>query len=442
MTRALVYGLGVAGEAVARQLVRRGVDVVTADDKPTPRTRELAERLGVQLVEAPDEDVLSALVAAADLVLPAPPVPVHHPVHRLAEAFGKPVRSEFALAAEWAPIGLDIVAITGTNGKTTVTTLVTDMLLESGRKAVAAGNNDLPLVDALDLELDVVVVEASSFRLVNAGEFRPCVAAWLNIAEDHLDWHGSMDDYQAAKARIWANQTDDDLALVNADDPVVMAEARRAPARTQTFGLGDADWHWDAADGTLRDPEGAVIVDAARMARALPHDISNALAACGAAVAAGATHAACASVLASFRGLPHRVTLVGDAGGVRYYDDSKATTPASVVTALRAFDSSVLIAGGRNKGLDLSPLRDEASRVRAVVAIGEAAPDVQRVFEGVRPVVTAASMDAAVTAARDLAQPGDVVLLSPGCASYDWYKNYAERGDDFARAARELAGAA
>ena len=440
--RGLVYGVGVAGEAVARHLIRRGVEVVTADDNPSGRTRELAERLGVELVEAPDEDALRALVESVDVVLPAPPVPVHHAVHRLAQMQGKPVQSEFALAAEWAPPGLDIVAITGTNGKTTVTTLVTDMLLESGRKAVAAGNNDLPLVDALDLEPDVVVVEASSFRLVNAGEFRPRVAVWLNLAEDHLDWHGSMDHYRDAKARIWANQAGDDLALVNADDLVVMAEARRAPARTETFGLGDADWRWDAGDGTLRDPEGAVIVDVARMARALPHDISNALAACGAALAAGATSDACASVLASFRGLPHRVTLVGDAGGVRYSDDSKATTPASVVTALRAFDSSVLIDCGRNKGLDLSPLRDEARRVRAVVAIGEAAADVQRVFEGVRPVVTAASMDAAVAAARDLAQPGDVVLLSPGCASYDWYKNYSERGDDFARAARELAGAA
>lgn len=440
--RALVYGLGVAGEAVARQLVRRGVEVVTADDKPTARTREFAERLGVELVDAPDADALSAVIASADLVLPAPPVPVHHPVHRLADAQGKPVQSEFALAAEWAGPDLEIVAITGTNGKTTVTTLVTDMLLESGRKAVAAGNNDLPLVDALDLELDVVVVEASSFRLYNSGEFRPSVAVWLNFAEDHLDWHRSMDHYRDAKARIWANQAGDDLALANADDPVVMTASRSASCRTQTFGLADAHWHWDAGDGTLRDPQGDVIVEVARLARALPHDISNALAACGAALAAGATPAACASVLASFRGLPHRLTLVGDAGGVRYYDDSKATTPASVVTALRAFDSSVLIAGGRNKGLDLSPLRDEASRVRAVVAIGEAALDVQRVFAGVRPVVTAASMDAAVAAARDLAQAGDVVLLSPGCASYDWYKNYSERGDDFARAARELAGAA
>lgn len=440
--RSLVYGLGVAGEAVARQLVRRGMSVVAADDLPTDRTRVLAERLGIDLVEAPDEDTLTRLVADADRVYPAPPVPAHHAVYRIAGSVGRPAVSEFALAAEWAPPGLRVVAITGTNGKTTVTTLVTEILLESGLKAVAAGNNDLPLVDALDLELDVVVVEASSFRLYNSGDFRADVGVWLNFAEDHLDWHGTMAHYRDAKARVWANQTGDDVALANADDPVVVEALAHVRARRQTFGLGVADWHWDRTDGTLRDPGDAVVADVARMARSLPHDISNALAACAAAVAGGADLASCASVLSSFRGLPHRVTLVGDANGVRYYDDSKATTPASVVTALRAFDSSVLIAGGRNKGLDLSPLRDEADRVRAVVAIGEAAPVVAAVFDGVCPVVVAGSMDDAVAAATAHAQPGDVVLLSPGCASFDWYTNYAERGDDFARAVREQTGPA
>ena len=441
-SRALVYGLGVAGEAVARQLVRRGWSVVTADDRPTERTRELASGLGVELVETPDEATLRRLVNDADRVFPAPPVPAHHAVYRLATALERPAESEFALAAEWAPPDLAVVAITGTNGKTTVTTLVTEMLLESGRKAVAAGNNDLPLVDALDLELDVVVIEASSFRLHNSGAFRAHVGVWLNFAEDHLDWHGSMEHYRLAKARIWANQDADDLAVGSADDPVVIEALHGVAARRQTFGLGDADWEWDRGRNVLRGPDDTDVVDVTRLPRALPHDVSNALAACAAAVGAGAGLDACASALASFQGLPHRVTLVGDAKGVRFYDDSKATTPASVVSALRAFDSVVLIAGGRNKGLDLSPLRGEGNRVRAVVAIGDAAADVESVFAGVRPVVNASSMDEAVAAAIDLAEPGDVVLLSPGCASYDWYTNYAERGDDFARAVREQAGVA
>ena len=440
MTRALVVGLGVAGEAVARQLLRRGWSVTAVDDRPTSRTRALAERLDVELVEAPDEAVLRTLVAGVDRILPAPPVPVHHAVYRLASELGKPAESEFALAAEWAPPGLDVVAITGTNGKTTVTTLVTEMLLQSGRKAVAAGNNDLPLVDALELDLEVVVVEASSFRLYNSGSFRADVGVWLNLAEDHLDWHGSMEHYRDAKARVWANQGAEDIAVGNADDVVVMDALQRAEAQRQTFGLGEADWEWEREAGVLRDPADDTIVEVARLARALPHDVANALAACAAAIGVGADAASCASVLASFRGLPHRVTLVGDANGVQFYDDSKATTPASVVSALRAFDSVVLIAGGRNKGLDLTPLRGEVDRVRGVVAIGEAADEVRAVFAGTRPTVTASSMDEAVSAAIGMARPGDVVLLSPACASYDWYTNYGERGDDFARAVREQVG--
>jgi UDP-N-acetylmuramoylalanine--D-glutamate ligase len=159
-------------------------------------------------------------------------------------------------------------------------------------------------------------------------------------------------------------------------------------------------------------------------------------------MAAGAGIADCRSVVTSFTGLPHRVALIGDAGGVRFYDDSKATTPASVVTAVSGFDSVVLIAGGRNKGLDLGALATIADRVRAVVAIGEASSDIEAAFAGRTPVRVATSMDDAVRVARDLAASGDAVLLSPGCASYDWYRNYGERGDDFARAVREQTGAA
>jgi UDP-N-acetylmuramoylalanine--D-glutamate ligase len=174
--------------------------------------------------------------------------------------------------------------------------------------------------------------------------------------------------------------------------------------------------------------------------RSLPHDVSNALAASASALESGASLDGVRAALREFQGLPHRVTLVGEAGGVRYYDDSKATVPHAVLAALRGFESVVLIAGGRNKGIDLSPLASEVDRVRAVVAIGEAAPEVERVFEGKRPVTVAASMDDAVAAAASAARPGDAVVLSPGCASFDWYRNYGERGDDFARAVGALAG--
>ena len=442
MGTALVIGLGVTGEAVSRQLLRRGEDVVVVDDRVTAEKEAVAAGLGLAIVGAPSERELADLVAAADLVLPSPGVPAGHPAYRLAGGRGVPVWSEFELATRWAP-DVPLVAVTGTNGKTTVTTVVTDMLVAAGRKAVAAGNNELPLVDALDLDLDVVVVEASSFRLLHAPSFRPRVGTWLNLAEDHLDWHPDMAHYVAAKARIWANQGGDDLAVANADDPVVLEAHRAARGRRQTFAVaGAADFWWDRETGQLRGPEGLVVVAVDDLSRRRPHDLANALAATATALGAGATVDACAAVLRSFQGLPHRVELVRDAGGVRWYDDSKATTPASVVAAVSGFESVVLIAGGRNKGLSFAPMAAVADRVRAVVAIGEAAPEVEAAFAGGPPVVVARSMDEAVARAAAVARPGDAVLLSPGCASQDWYGNYAERGRDFARAVDEHVGRA
>jgi UDP-N-acetylmuramoylalanine--D-glutamate ligase len=418
--KVFVAGMGVTGQAVARRLGERGVGVMTFDDRPG---------LGDSGLDAVD---------AADLVVVSPGIPESHAVYRRAAAAGVAVVSEIELAFQWATA--PIVAVTGTNGKTTVTTVVAAMLREGGRRAVAAGNIGLPLIDvvagAAADPADVIVAEVSSFQLQYTQSFRPSVAVWLNFAQDHLDWHATLDDYAKAKARIWRNGYD--AAVANGDDPVVMSYA---PSDAATFSLrasGGADWH--VSDGVLLGPGGVEIIPADQLPRALPHDIANSLAACAAAVAAGAPLDACRSVLRSFEGLPHRVSLVSDAGGVRWYDDSKATTPASVVAALQGFESVVLIAGGRNKGLDLGPLAAEAGRVKAVVAIGDAADEVARAFEGVRPVVTAGSMDEAVALAGDRAEPGDVVLLSPGCASFDWYGNYGERGDDFARAVRQRAG--
>ncbi len=437
MTGALVFGMGVAGEAVARQLLVRGWDVVAADDRGDEAAVARADTLGLELVVGPDRDALAALVRGVDVVCPGPGVPLHHPVIALAREGGVPVWSEFELVSHWGHPPL--VAVTGTNGKTTVCTLVTHMLATAGKKVVAAGNNELPLVDALDMDLDMVVVEASSFRLELTETFRPVVGTWLNVSEDHLDWHGSLAAYTAAKAKLWTNQLPDDVAIANREDELVMAAAGSAPSRRRTFALRDAaaDAHLDGDDLVV---EGRVVISISELPRSWPHDISNALAAALTAMSAGADAADCRSVLAEFQGLPHRVELIGDAGGVRYYDDSKATTPASVVTAVAGFESVVLIAGGRNKGLDLGVLADAADRVRAVVSIGEAAAAVDAAFAGRRPVLNAASMDDAVRKARDAARPGDAVLLSPGCASYDWYRNYGERGDDFVRAVHDLLG--
>jgi UDP-N-acetylmuramoylalanine--D-glutamate ligase len=360
-----------------------------------------------------------------------------HPVLTTARRCGIDVVSELDLGA--AATDAPMVAVTGTNGKTTVTTLVAEMLSASGIHAVACGNTDVPLVAAIDDDpASVYVVEASSFRLAPTLEFSPRVAVWLNFAPDHLDWHPDLEHYRAAKAKVWAHQRPSDLAIGCGDDPVVVSALASAPGRRQRFGVGTGHYDLDVRDGSLRLAGGVAVVSVDELHRHRPHDVANALAAAGAAAEVGATPAAIADVLRAFEGLPHRVTPVGDDEGVTFYDDSKATTPHAVLAAIGGFDSAVLIAGGRNKGVDLGVLRTLTPRLRAVVAIGEAGPEVAEVFRDQVPVSVASSMDEAVSAAAGHARPGDAVVLSPGCASFDWYRSYAERGDDFTRAVSEL----
>ena len=433
---ALVVGLGRSGAAVARHLRDRGGRVVAVDDSPDDEARANAARLGLDVVTAPDEEALARLVADADVVVPSPGVPEHHPVFRLAADAAVPVRSEVELASRWSRRRM--VAVTGTNGKTTVTALITEMLAASGVAAVAGGNIGLPLSDAVRRDVAVVVAEVSSFQLRWTDTFHPAVAVWLNLAEDHLDWHPDLASYVTAKARVWANQEKGDVAVVNADDPVVVEQAARVRSRRDTFGL-ERPAAWRVVGGALHGPPGPIL-PVAQLRRSLPHDLSNALAAAAAASAAGATLEGIRSALRTFDGLPHRMTLVAEAGGVRWYDDSKATNPHAALAAVSGFDSVVLVAGGRNKGLDLGVLGQRADRVRAVVAVGEAAHEVEEAFAGLRPVTRAADMDDAVRAAAAAARAGDVVLLAPGCASFDRYGSYAERGADFARAVARTLG--
>lgn len=434
----LVVGLGVTGETVARRLAADG-PVTVLDDRPdsagfAARAAGL-EALGVTVVGSPTPEQLAKLVAAADLVVPSPGVPEAHPVYGLAGEHQVPLHSEIELAGGAAARrGVPLVAVTGTNGKTTVTTMLAELLAAGGRRAVAAGNIGRPLLDAVHDDVDVVVAEVSSFQLRFTKTFRPRVALILNVAEDHLDWHPSFAEYVAAKARIFANQQPDDLLVFNADDRAVAGVARSAPGRSVAFSLrAGAPGAWRLDGGRLVRPDGTALMAASDLARSGPHDIANALAAAAAAADLGVTDDALTRVLASFSGLPHRVTPVGQSGGVTFVDDSKATNPHAALAALAGFDSVVLLAGGRNKGLDLGVLRAEAARIRAVVAIGEAAEEVAAAFEGVRPVRRAGSMAEAVRAGAELARPGDTVLLSPACASFDWYSGYGARGDDFAR---------
>lgn len=440
--RVLVHGLGVAGMATLRALVRRNIDVVAVDDAATETHHREAERLGVDLVASPSATTLDGLVAASSMVAPAPGVPETHSVMEAARRHDRRVVTELDLAYEWEserPGGpRPIVAVTGTDGKTSTTLLTASILQSAGRSTVACGNTETPMVEALDLDVDCFVVEATSFRLRFCESFRAEASAWLNLAEDHLDWHESMKSYEAAKARLWAHVRENDAAIGWVEDPIVMRHLARASCRRVTFGDRRADYH--VADDFLVGPTGELAA-VSSLSRCLPHDVTNALCAAALVLESGlADRRAVARALPTFCAPHHRIEFVGEADGIRWFDDSKATTPHAVRTAVRGFEHVVLVAGGRNKGLDLAELAVEKDRIRAVVAIGEAAAEIVRAFDGVRPVLVADDMGDAVVKARGLATTGDVVLLSPGCTSFDWYDGYARRGEDFSRRVRDLIG--
>lgn len=448
--RVLVLGLAATGEALARHLTSQGATVVVVEDAPSgsvaydERVAVVGE-LGVRLVERPSADDTIALADAADLVVPSPGVPGHHAAILAAQRAGTAVRSEVDLAAELARAQEHpaLVAVTGTNGKTTVTTLTAAILDAAGVRAVAAGNIGRPLLEAVTDDVDVVVAEVSSFQLAFTTDFAPRAAALLNLGADHLDWHRTFDAYAQAKAKIFAGQGRDDVLVFNADDPVVAGFAASAPGRrvpiSVTAGAAIGYRIAETASGALLvRPDGEELVAVESLTLRAPHDQANALAAAALATDLGADRDAIASVLTTFGGLEHRAQLVAHHDGVRWIDDSKATNPHATVAAVRGLRQVVLIAGGRNKGLDLSELGSLAPRLRAVVAIGESGPEIADVFQGTVPVVVARSMTDAVHAAAGLAHRGDVVLLSPACASFDWYPSYAARGDDFAREVHTL----
>lgn len=436
----VVVGFGVTGRAVARALARTGRGVEVFDDTCSPEQAGAAAAIGVHIEKTPPAAELARRLEGAALVVPSPGVPPSHPIYGAALIAGVPVRSEielgYQLLAERGRPGL--LAITGTNGKTTVTTLVTAALQASGLATISAGNIGVPLIEAAASDTDVCVAEVSSFQLEYTEAFRPAVSCWLNLSEDHLDWHPTLEHYSAAKSRIWVNQQAGDTAVVNADDPAVLAAASSVPAGVTIarYSALDSSADYRVEDGAIVGPDATRIIDVSSLPRCLPHDVSNALAAAAVALSAGGTVEGCRGALAGAPMLPHRVSLVGSADGVDWYDDSKATTPASVVAAVAGFRSVVLLAGGRNKGLNLGALASTVPPVKAVVAIGDSAGEVAEAFKGKVPVTVVANMADAVAAAASYAEPGDSVLLSPGCASFDWYGSYAERGDDFAQLVR------
>jgi UDP-N-acetylmuramoylalanine--D-glutamate ligase len=437
----LVFGLGVAGLAVANALHERGESVILADDEATKLHKDFARALNCELIDATDEVAVVSTLKRITRLAPAPGISESHHVMATARQMGLTISSELELAYNIEELRTGgprpMLGITGTDGKTTTTLMTAAMLHAAGHKSLAVGNTETPLIAALNTDTQVFAVECSSFRLANCENFRTRASVWLNLAPDHLDWHTNMESYTSAKAQMWAHTRAGDVAVAPVDDAQILHVAHESTARTVTFGATHGDYH--AQDGRLNSPHGS-IMNIADMKRAMPHDITNALAAAAISIESGLVEPShVARALSEFDNAPHRIEYVETIDGVQWFNDSKATSPHASAVAIKSFQNIVLIAGGRNKGLDLHELGNQPKRVKAVVAIGDDAPEIEKAFDGVCRVVRGGSMQEAVRLARTLAVSGDVVLLSPACTSYDWYNNYMERGEDFMQCVRNEA---
>ena len=374
---------------------------------------------------------------SANLVVVSPGVPLDQPMLDAASAQNVEIIGELELAARW--VQGRVIAITGTKGKSTTTTLVGRMLEAAGRKVLVGGNIGVPLSAQVDQSTPETlhVVEASSFQLETTTTFHPWIAVWLNLADDHLDRHPSIDAYASAKARVFANQGEGDWTVVNADDPLVMQRTASSAAKRVQFSLEGC-----TGDGFVVDGEWIVRRTATGAERLLPlssvelagrHMLNNVLAAAATSSLAGVSPEAMVVALQGFHGLEHVMEPAGVIGGVRFINDSKATNIEAAKRSIESFERGVVaIVGGRFKGGDFRELREALSkRGRAVVAIGEAAPLVREALEGTVPVIGAASMRDAVERAHAAAAPDGVVVLAPACSSFDWFRDYAERGRVF-----------
>jgi UDP-N-acetylmuramoylalanine--D-glutamate ligase len=435
--RVLVVGLARSGVAAVELLLRSGASVVATDLRS-------ADELGVDLSDWSDRGVELRLgsqtpdvLTGIDLVVLSPGVPLESPLPRAAR--DRNVRTIGELELAHAASSGRWLAVTGTNGKTTTTALLGELVKTRGVPVAVAGNIGLALSGEVEgVPADgFIVAEVSSFQLDTIESFSPHVGVLLNVTEDHLDRYESFDAYRRSKARVFENQSTSDFAVLNFDDAGVAAlegdiAATVIPVSTEREVRHGVFLRDDAIVSQVGGREQKIIA-ACDVGIPGPHNLSNALAATAAAVAVGVTPADAAGVLAGFRSLEHRLEDAGEIDGVAYVNDSKATNVDSVSCALRSFDAPiVLIAGGKDKGTDYSPLRGTiADRVRHLVLIGEAASIMERTFDGAVPIERAASLEEAVMAARRAAAPGDVVLLSPACASFDMFDDFEDRGRQF-----------
>jgi UDP-N-acetylmuramoylalanine--D-glutamate ligase len=431
----LVYGLGESGVAATRALMGRGEEVRAADAQDGERLRGTLADLGVKGVLGAGPEVLNGI----DRVVVSPGVCPRDPVLRAACERGVPVVSEVALGLELVGAGVRVAAVTGTNGKTTVVDMLQTILDTSGAPHAVAGNSWRALTGCVGeaRRTGILILEVSSFQLHYLKNAGFDVAVLLNVRPDHLNWHASFEEYVADKLRVFERQRDGDLALVSARDPV----GRGADLAAETLVVGEDDTA--VRDGRLL-LRGSHLVDVARLRFAGVHNHENALFAAAVAERLGASPRGIRDGLLAYGLKAHRMQVVAERGGVTYVDDSKATNPAAVAAALDSYESPVvLILGGREKNTDFSELLPRLGKCRAVVCQGEAGPRIARYLEDEGwggAVYRTPDLAEAVAEAGSLARPGDVVLLSPGCASFDQFEGYAERGEAFARLVSSLAG--
>ena len=430
-----IIGAGSTGRSLAKFFLSQGARVVLSDNRSAELLDNLdeLEKAGVRMDLGGHTQ---ELFTAADLIVTSPGVPLDIPVLDLCRQHGVPILGEVEIA--WHQLTGTMIGITGTNGKSTVTTLIGEMLKAWGENAFVGGNLGTPLIDAVGRDYQWQVVELSSFQLETIEDFRPGYAMLINVSEDHLDRYPDMASYVAAKARIFENLGENDIAILNADDPQVMQAASATAANkicfssqtVQESGMSLSDdkiiWRWQGAE---------IIFAANELKLRGQHNRENVMAALIPLLIEGCPAEIAWSAARNFTGLAHRMEFLGELNGASWYDDSKGTNIGSVVKSLAGLEKPVvLIAGGKDKKGDLSALvpviRD---KVDHLVLIGAAAERMSHAFDGLAKIHRAADMHETVGIAAQVSSPGGSVLLSPGCSSFDMFKNFAERGRIFAR---------
>ncbi len=437
-----VLGLGVSGRAAVCYARHCGAEVLVSDIRSEQRfVAEEGTFLTETKVEWEAGGHSREFLNRAQLLLVSPGVDLALPLFKALQEDGVQIVGEFAIAA--GLIKVPVVAITGTNGKTTVTTLIGDIFATAGKRVFVGGNIGTPLYEYLlhPEEYDIVVAEVSSFQLETAGNFAPDVGVLLNITPDHLDRHGSMERYAEAKMQLFIHQHLKSVTVINGDDPLCRKLVPGLPSIIRTFGAGHA------SSAVVGDHRITLEIDGLQedyqfdpKVRLNSITLMNYAAAILATRSLACTQGQIVAALRAFRPLQHRIEFVAEMGGVRYYNDSKATNTGAVIGALAQFSGNViLIAGGRDKNDDFRLLRKSvAAKVKKLVLIGEAAGLLEEALADLVPILAAPSMDQAVQAAAQHATAGDVVLLSPACASFDMFASYGHRGSEFKKAVLAL----